>query len=152
MQTFLTTFDPNDRLGSYITTFTQLDPKRRNNQVCREGITLLRGKWPNHPAAKLWAPYREELAVYLLAGLVVLYAQSRSSKYLDRPWASEILDAAKHAAATGASGRRYPPVFDNPRFCAGHRAALLAKDPDWYSRFGWTETPEPDTKRAYIWE
>lgn len=21
----------------------------------------------------------------------------------------------------------------------------------WYSQFGWTETPEPDTKRAYIW-
>jgi hypothetical protein len=21
----------------------------------------------------------------------------------------------------------------------------------WYSKFGWAETPEPDTKRAYIW-
>ena len=22
----------------------------------------------------------------------------------------------------------------------------------WYSRFGWTEQPEPDTKKAYVWE
>jgi len=150
MQTFLTTFDPNDRLGSYLTTFKQLDPTRRGNQCWREGITLLRGGWPHHPAAKLWAPYRQELAVYLLAGLVVLVYENNELGYLKRPWALEIIDAAKNVS--GANVDAYPPVFDNPRFCAGHRAALLAKDPAWYGRFGWTEAPEPDTKRAYIWE
>lgn len=29
---------------------------------------------------------------------------------------------------------------------------LLGGPPEtWYSQFGWTETPEPDTKKAYIW-
>jgi hypothetical protein len=44
-----------------------------------------------------------------------------------------------------------PPIIGYEPFHAGHRAALLAKDPAWYSKFGWTEIPEPDTKKAYIW-
>ena len=32
-------------------------------------------------------------------------------------------------------------------FHASHRAALLAKDPDWYGQLGWSEPPVV----AYVW-
>lgn len=40
-----------------------------------------------------------------------------------------------------------PPWLRNESFHTSHRAALLAKDPEWYGQFGWIEEP----KIEYVW-
>ena len=119
-----------------------LDPKRLGNQIYREAKTLISGGWPNHPAAKIWANHRKALADYCLYGIKELAARGR---YYEK-WHLYFGEIYRTAPDTGL-----PPIIGYPPFHAGHRAALLAKDPAWYSQFGWTETPEPDTKKAYIW-
>jgi hypothetical protein len=39
------------------------------------------------------------------------------------------------------------PLWLNETFCSSHRAALLAKNFEYYKQFNWTETP----KIEYIW-
>ena len=134
MQVFL----PTQALSS----IALLDPKRLGNQVYREAKTLISGGWPNHPASKIWSPHRHALACYALLGLEELTKRGRNyPRWYD--FFSSIRDSEPD---TGL-----PSIVGNARFHAGHRAALLAKDPAWYSQFGWTEQPEPDTKKAYIW-
>ena len=120
-----------------------LDPDRLGNQVYRECKTLITGGWPNHPASKLWLPHKGAIALYALYGLDEL---TRRGKYYPDHYAffNSLLEQAESTDP--------PPLTQTPEFCSGHRAALLAKNPAWYSRFGWTETPEPNTKLAYIWK
>ena len=121
-----------------------LDPKRLGNQIYREAKTLITGGWPNHPAAKIWADYHWQLANYALEGLRELEKRgSYYPKWFDFFWKIKDSMAVPNVSL--------PPIIGYEPFHAGHRAALLVKDPEWYSQFGWTETPEPDTKRAYIW-
>ena len=134
MQVFLPTAD--------LKSVKMLDPKRLGNQIYREANTLISGGWPNHPAAKLWANHKKALALYCFYGLEELL--SRGHYY--PKWYAFFGEYYQNSPDTGL-----PPIFGNERFHAGHRAALLAKDYAWYSKFGWTETPEPDTKKAYIW-
>lgn len=120
-----------------------LDPKRLGNQIYREAKTLITGGWPNHPAAKIWANHRKALAEYALFGLRELSLRG----YHYTKWFDFFEDIYYHTPGPFT----LPPIIGHEPFHAGHRAALLAKSPEWYSQFGWTETPEPDTKKAYIW-
>jgi len=70
MQTFL----PLPDLGASVHC---LDPSRLGNQVYREGMTLIRGGWPNHPASRMWKGYKTALACYLLSGLEELSQRGR---------------------------------------------------------------------------
>jgi hypothetical protein len=49
-----------------------------------------------------------------------------------------------------------PPWLGIEEFHSSHRAALLAKDYDWYSQWGWVEKPVIDywwpTKEMEIYE
>lgn len=109
-----------------------IDPKRLGNQVYREGVTLLRGGWVNHPVAKMWANYKDSLASYLWQG--VLELQRRGHDYIDRPWALEIksydLDTQNH-----------PTWLGDERLHSSHRANLLRKDLGYYAQHGWKEDP-----------
>lgn len=129
-----------------------LDPKRLGNGIYREAKTLISGGWPNHPAAKIWAGHRGALAQYCLHGLDEL---QRRGRYYPR-WLSyftEILsDEMDKLEISFSFDFPLPPIIGYAPFHSGHRAALLAKDPEWYGKFGWIETPEPDTKKAYIWK
>lgn len=42
---------------------------------------------------------------------------------------------------------KVPKYWSNEKFHASHRAALLAKKYDWYSKFGWKE----EAKIDYFW-
>jgi hypothetical protein len=114
-----------------------LDPKRLGNQVYREGLTLLRGGWENHPAKRMWDGYTAALAQYCYVGLDVL---ADRGLYYDhhRP---ELL--AKMQGITIV----YPPWLGNSQFHASHRSNLLRKDPHWYGQFGWKEPPDLE----YVW-
>jgi hypothetical protein len=139
MQTFLP-------YRSFKMSMRVLDPSRLGNQVYREGMTLLRGGWPNHPASKMWRGYEPALALYLWAGVVEL--ERRGRVYDDRPWYHELRSHITHSC-------ELPPWLGDEAIHSSHRSALLYKDPEWYGRFGWTEEPvgpHPITgKLQYIW-
>jgi hypothetical protein len=40
-----------------------------------------------------------------------------------------------------------PPFIGNERFHSSHRANLLKKEPNFYSKYGWTENPQD----PYVW-
>ena len=133
MQTFLP-------YPSFKESMQVIDPSRLGNQVYREGMTLLRGGWPNHPASKMWRGYESALANYLMAGVIELHR--RGKDYTDRPWYEELV-----SYAIGSDLAPLPPWLGDPAFHASHRSNLLRKDPSWYGQFGWTE---PDDL-PYIW-
>ena len=129
-----------------------LDPKRLGNQIYREAKTLITGGWPNHPAAKIWTNHRGALAAYSMAGLNELRRRGRAYPQWEEFFIEILWDEMRKEGVSCANDLSLPPIIGYEPFHAGHRAALLAKDPEWYSQFGWTETPEPDTKLAYIWK
>lgn len=60
--------------SSFSQSVSCLDKSRLGNQIYREGLTLIRGGWPNHPASKMWrnyqgGDYKHALSLYLQAGL-----------------------------------------------------------------------------------
>ncbi len=66
MQTFLPYSD-------FYQSALAIDPSfRLGNQFYREGITLIRGGWRNHPASKMWQGHFYTLGKYLLACAQVL--------------------------------------------------------------------------------
>lgn len=140
MQTFLPYSD-------YYKSMQSLDKDRLGNQVWREGITLIRGKWPNHPASKMWRGHLYSLGEYLLAGVQVLNQRVGYPKY--DYLKSRIMDEMKKHENTGA-----PSWLGNEAFHASHRAALLYKHPEWYGQFGWTEKPDTLNEKGklnYVW-
>ena len=109
------------------------------NQVWREGVTLIRGGWPHHPASKMWRGHEYHLGLYLLAGCdVLLERKGKDYPEIRR----KILEEMAKFPDTGA-----PPWIGDETFHASHRSNLLRKYPDWYGQFGWTE---PSTL-PYIW-
>ena len=131
MQTFLP-------YPSFPESMRVLDDSRLGNQVYREGMTLLRGGWPNHPASKMWRGYEDALALYLWAGVIEL--DKRGKDYDDRQWCIELRSKLTHSCPM-------PPWLGDGNFHASHRSNLLRKDPVWYGQFGWTE---PDNL-PYVW-
>lgn len=131
MQTFLAY--PDFREAARV-----LDPSRLGNQFYREGLTLLRGRWPRHPAAKMWAGHAFALGQYLLACHAELAARGRQYPH----------HVAEVRAIMAAAPHQRPPAWlGEPAFHAAHRSNLLRKDPDWYGRFGWAEPAD----LPYIW-
>lgn len=131
MQTFLP-------LPNYLESMRCLDKSRLGNQVWREGLTLIRGGWKNHPARKMWQGHEYHLGLYLLAGCQVLAERGKAYPNVIHKIVTEM---AKHPD-TGA-----PSWIGDPAFHASHRSNLLRKDPVWYGQFGWTEPHD----LPYIW-
>jgi len=131
MQTFLPHPD-------YLTSMRCLDRSRLGNQVWREGLTLIRGGWPNHPASKMWTNHRYHLGLYLLAGIRVL--SERGKHYLET-------EAKIRAEMVKYPDTGPPNWLGDEEFHASHRSNLLRKLPEYYRAFGWTE---PDNL-PYIW-
>lgn len=89
--------------------------------------------WINHPAVKMWRGYEDALNYY---GHVIC-CEWRKRGYKDRMMERfALLPRVK-----------YPPWFGQNDFHAAHRSNLLRKNPEWYSRFGWSE---PDNL-PYVW-
>ncbi|GJQ43953.1 MAG: hypothetical protein JETCAE03_34510 [Ignavibacteriaceae bacterium] len=109
-----------------------LDKSRLGNQVWREGLTLIRGGWPNHPASKMWRGHEFHLGLYLLAGLSVL--RERSGKDYNEIEMKIKTEMFKHKN-TGA-----PKWLGDDKFHSSHRSNLLRKNKEHYSQFGWKES------------
>ncbi len=129
MQTFLP-------YASFSESANALDDKRLGKQrvECRQILRALEhgGGWANHPATRLWRGYETALKAYY----------------------NECVKAWVHRGYRNTlplyeipGSFAMPPWFGNPAFHAAHRAALMAKDGDWYKQYGWTEEPKID----YVW-
>lgn len=111
-------------------------------QILRALTTNPESRWASHPAVKMWRGYEVALADY---GLAICL------EWKERGYADTC--AVKIITTVGASGLwpegviEEPPWLGDEAFHAAHRAALLAKDPEHYARFGWTEEP----KIEYVW-
>lgn len=124
-----------------------LDIKRLGNQVYREGLTLLRGGWHNHPAAKMWKGYESALALYCWVGLDVLrdlYDREYIHHYVEL---SKYLPMIEDSNEVNQADIKLPNWIGNEDFHASHRSNLLRKNLEYYQKFNWTE---PDNL-PYIW-
>jgi len=102
-------------------------------------------RWENHPAVKMWIGFEQALIDY---GVAVC-----------KEWKSRgYRDTCEEKIANFRS--YYPKKVILPRFLgnesfhSSHRAALLHKDLEWYSKFGWYESPAvPNEKGSlpYVW-
>jgi len=109
--------------------------------------------WVNHPAVKMWRGH--EMALYL-------YIVEMVNEWKRRGYKSTIADKAKATILRGIElGRVSTPTY-SPSWIANleqfktiassHRLALLNKDYEWYSQFGWPEDTgaRPETY-DYVW-
>ena len=107
-------------------------------------LEILLGKdsrWKHHPVVAMWRGFESALAAY--GDIMCQEWIKRGYRDSTKPFFVKELDKLE------------PPYFDVPsprwmgnvRLHASHRAALLAKNPEWYGAWGWTEEP----KIEYYW-
>lgn len=140
MQTFLPYPDFTD---SAIVLDRQRLGKQRveTKQILQANIGVSRG-WVNHPASRMWKGHEIALANYGIA--ICVEWRSRGYKDTLLPWFDQLADLM---LLHGDTPDTLPPWLGNEEFHASHRSKLLAKKPDWYSQFDWTETPD----MPYVW-
>ena len=87
--------------------------------------------WLNHPCSVMWKPYLPALKLY--TNIIIKEWEDRgynnNMKYYD---VEDIV---------------IPHWIGNERIHSSHRANLLRKDYEYYSKFGWTENSED----PYVW-
>lgn len=142
MQTFLPYQD-------FTVSAQHLDSKRLGKQrvECLQILTALTNPaygWQNHPAVKMWQGYENALARY---GLTIC-----------EEWARRGYKDTCYQKICGLFDFIIPfqdvPPWLTREFCSNHRSILLAKNPDWYSQFNWTEQPAAKNEKGqwpYLW-
>ena len=89
--------------------------------------------WSHHPIVKMWTGFENALK---------LYSNAMVTEWIRRGYRNNMeihnLNGCKIA---------FPWWLGNDEFHASHRAALLAKDYGYYSKYGWSEAPEIN----YVW-
>jgi hypothetical protein len=143
-----------------------LDNKRLNKQAL-EGwqilMTLLeldpQGNhrtpkgWYNHPAVKMWRGHEMALFMYIFAMVEEWKNRGYKSTIATKAWNTVQVAMERKLITDDISA---PAWLENKelfeQIASSHRIALLNKDYEWYSQFGWAEDPgyRPDTY-DYIW-
>lgn len=144
-----------------------LDNKRLNKQAL-EGwqilMTLLeldpQGNhrvpkgWYNHPAVKMWRGH--EMALFMYINAMVEEWKSRGYKSTIGVKAWGTIQVAMSKGLVSDSNLDAPQWIEDKdlfeQIASSHRTALLNKDYEWYSQFGWAEDTgtKPETY-DYIW-
>jgi hypothetical protein len=83
--------------------------------------------WRNHPAVKMWVGY---------APFLELYCNAMISEWIGRGYKNTMV-----IYRTDPQSVTPPPWLGDERVHSSHRANLIRKDPDFYGKFGWTESP-----------
>ncbi len=123
MQTFLPYPDFKKSLQS-------LDYRRLGKQRV-EAYQIIRaikfkGGYKNHPAVKMWQNNVNALKIYYNAAL---------DEWIRRGYKNHMHKMIIRGRTT------YPPWLGDKKFHAAHRSNLLRKDPVFYGKFGWQESP-----------
>jgi hypothetical protein len=121
-----------------------LDYRRLGKQrvECYQILRVLGGHtraWRTHPAVLMWRGHRGALVRYAIA----ICREWRRRGYRD----SLLPKFLRIAARLHPRESRRPPWIGDPALHSAYRAALLAKQPDWYAQFAWSELPQI----AYLW-
>ena len=131
MQTFL----PYE---SFTKTAQVLDWRRLGKQRV-EGMQIIKAienpnpqGWKNHPIVKMWTPYVPALKQYTNIIITEWIARGYNNNMLH-----EVIDG----------DIEYPHWLGNDLFHSSHRANLLRKDSEFYSKYMWTE----DCTNPYCW-
>jgi hypothetical protein len=128
----------------FIDSVGALDTRRLLNQVVNECFVIIRGKWPNHPASKIWANHKWAIADYALAGMRELKGRGAIRPEIARHWLSfYALSLGQHR-----HNKTLPPIMGYEPYHASHRSQLLAKAPRFYAGYGWKEEPGA---LGYVW-
>jgi hypothetical protein len=104
--------------------------------------------WYTHPAVQMWRGYEQTL---------ILYGVSVCEEWRARGFKDTMLERFNTAMrVVGLGGLKPDPDWlDDPRLAASHLACLLAKAPEHYGRFGWSEEPTPPIwcpkRRRKVW-
>ena len=163
MQTFLTSTSTNH---AFAVTAKQLDNKRLNKQALEAWQIMMtnlkldpqgnhrepRG-WVNHPAAKMWRGCEVVLGQYI---------EWMCAEWVDRGFKTTIGQKAADTLRTAIDRGVVSPgivlpawLVDAERFAvvaSTHRVALLSKNYEWYSQFGWAEdTGVRPESYDYVW-
>lgn len=86
----------------------------------------------NHPIVKMWEGYTDALVCY--RNECVREWLKRRLFFGDTMYTFDTIETPKQSSK--------PPWLGDERLHSSHRAALLKKNYEWYSQFGWKETPE----------
>lgn len=101
-------------------------------------VTASQKGWKNHPASRMWKNYERALLEYQKA--ICLEWTSRGYK-------DNCLSRTEAIFEESSCDRKLViPEWLTEELCSSHRAALLFKDEDFYSQFGWEEKPSYDYK------
>ena len=123
----------------------QLDPQG-NHRVSRG--------WSNHPAVKMWRGHEGALTVYIVKMVMEWEKRGYKSTIAEKA-VTTYIQAVKLGRINEDSHRlpvwmRDKKLFD--RIASSHRLALLNKDYEWYSQFGWPEdTGARPESYDYVW-
>ena len=130
--------------SSFSKTAECLDNKRLGCQRLEAWIILrtnlgLSGGWKFHPIVKAWKSYEWALCDY--ATTICLEWSKRG--FVDNMYSKfvELQNKVKEKIFV------YPIWITNEKLLRSHRAALLAKNYNWYKKFNWKEKPEIN----YFW-
>jgi hypothetical protein len=139
MQTFLPY--PNFTVSAMHLDYRRLGKQRVE---CGQLITALqeqKGGWVNHPATKMWNGHITAL---------MLYRDVCIREWVRRGYTNNmhyLLFNDRHEPISFMYEIKMPPWLGEPKFHASHRSNLLRKDPEFYGKFGWTES----TDMEYVW-
>jgi hypothetical protein len=111
--------------------------------------------WVNHPAVKMWKGYEQALVEYTLAMVAEWHRRGYNSTIGDKAVATyqravELGRTEHRAVKAIPAWQANQELFD--QIARTHRQALLAKEYEHYSQFGWAEDSglEPTTYE-YLW-
>lgn len=131
---------------SYSQSVQCLDRLRLGKQRL-ECLTILKtnlglsSAWQNHPCTKQWRGFEVSLSLYTFEIIKEWkrrnYKDSCEEKLFKLIERKDFIDKPVQE----------PPWLGNYYFHSSHRAALLYKNFEHYSKFGWTEEP----KLCYVW-
>lgn len=136
MQTFLA-------YSNYDDAARVLDNKRLGKQRV-ESLQILKALtepdygWKNHPATKMWRGYEHALAEYSIA---------ICDEWLERGFKDTCRGKIIAQVMNIPFSSSKPFWLGDESIHASHRSNLLRKQPDWYSKFNWSE---PDDLE-YVW-
>jgi len=110
--------------------------------------------WSNHPAVKMWRGHEGALVKYILA--MVLEWEKRGYKStIGEKALTTYIQACQMGKVKEGNDRNPLWMQDKDKFeqiASSHRMALLTKDYEWYSQFGWDEdTGVKPIEYDYIW-
>lgn len=128
--------------ADFTKTAIALDGKRLNKQkveLYQILNTISRGDaakgWKNHPAVKMARGYER---------FFIEYGLSIAMECLNRNYKDTLIPKIEHFKSIFDAQYKIPHYWGDERLHSSHRSALLFKNYEHYSQFGWTETPKID--------